>query len=82
MAVAKFAISMPSETMRHVDRAAKRLGVTRSRYIAVVLDHVARHGRDAAISRRVNQVLAELDKQDLESAAHLLAARRDVGTEW
>ncbi len=78
MAVAKFAISMPSETMRQVDRAAKRLGVTRSRYI----DHVARHGRDAAISRRVDQVLAELDKQDLESAAHLLAARRDEGTEW
>jgi hypothetical protein len=80
--IAKFAISITSETLRHVDRAAKRLGVTRSRYIAVVLDHLARHERDAAISRRVNQVLAKLDRQDLESAAHWLAGRRNEGTEW
>jgi metal-responsive CopG/Arc/MetJ family transcriptional regulator len=82
MGVAKFAISMPTETMNRVDRAAKRLGMTRSRYIAVVLDRVARRERDAAISRRVDKVLAELDGQDLDSAVHLRAARRDEGTEW
>lgn len=82
MGVAKFAISMPTETMSRVDRAAKRLGMTRSRYIAVVLDRVAGRERDAAISRKVDKVLAELDGQDIDSAAHLLAARRDEGTEW
>jgi metal-responsive CopG/Arc/MetJ family transcriptional regulator len=51
MSVTKFAISMPTETMGQVDRAAKRLGMTRSRYIALVLARVARRERDAAISR-------------------------------
>lgn len=82
MSVTKFAISVPAETMNQVDRAAKRLGMTRSRYIAVVLQHVARKERDAAISRRVDEVLADLDQQDLDSAEHLRRARRDEGTEW
>ncbi len=82
MSVTKFAISMPTETMGQVDRAAKRLGMTRSRYIALVLARVAGRERDAAISRRVDEALAELDGQDLGSAGHLLAARRDEGTEW
>jgi hypothetical protein len=82
MSVTKFAISMPTETMGQVDQAAKRLGMTRSRYIALVLARVARRERDAAISRRVDEALAELDAQDLDSARHLLAARRDEGTKW
>lgn len=82
MAVVKFAISVPSETMSQVDRAAKRLGMTRSRYIAIVLSRVARRERDAAISKKVDDVLAELDEQDLSSVQHFRAARRDQGTEW
>jgi hypothetical protein len=31
MRATKFAIYVPAETMSHVDRAAKRLGMTRSR---------------------------------------------------
>ncbi len=82
MRAAKFAISMPADTMRQVDRAAKRLGLTRSRYIATVLARVARNERDRAISKRVDEVLAELDAQDLASARDLLSARVDEGTEW
>jgi metal-responsive CopG/Arc/MetJ family transcriptional regulator len=82
MTAVKFAISMPRETMSQVDRAAKRLGMTRSRYIAIILARVARRERDAAISKRVDAVLAELDEQDLETSKHLLAARHDEGTEW
>lgn len=82
MGVAKFAISVPAETMSHVDRAAKRLGMTRSRYIAVVLARVADRERNASISKKVDKVLAELDEQDLDSAEHLRGARRDEGTEW
>jgi hypothetical protein len=78
----KFAISVPEETMTRVDRAASRLRMTRSRYIAVVLDHVAQREHDAAISRRVNEVLAMLDEQDVGTAKHLRRARRDEGTEW
>ncbi len=82
MNVTKFAISVPAETMSQVDRAAKRLGMTRSRYISTVLARVSRRERDSAISRRVDEVLAELDGQDLESAAVLSSRRRDEGTEW
>ncbi len=57
-------------------------GMTPSRYIAVVLERVTRRERDSAISRRVDEVLAQPDEQDLAPAAHLQAARRDEGTEW
>jgi len=82
MRATKFAISMPVETMRQVDRAAKRLGMTRSRYIAVVLARIAQRERDAAISKKVDEVLAELNEQDLDSVEHLRRAKRDEGTEW
>ncbi len=82
MGTTKFAISVPSETMSQVDRAAKRLGMTRSRYISTVLARVAQRERDAAISRRVDQVLAELDSQDLDAVTHLRKAGRAQGTEW
>jgi len=82
MRATKFAISVPSETMSQVDRAAKRLRLTRSRYIATVLERMAKHERDWTISRKVDQVLAELDSQDLETIEHFGRARRDEGTEW
>ena len=82
MSATKFAISVPAETMSQVDRAAKRLKMTRSRYIATVLARIAQRERNSLISKRIDQVLAELDKQDLDSVEHLRAARRDEGTEW
>jgi hypothetical protein len=82
MPVVKFAISVPRETMSQVDRAAKRLGLTRSRYISVVLARVAKGERDRAISKQVDAVLAQFDEQDLGPVEHLRAARRDEGTEW
>ena len=82
MRATKFAISIPAETMSQVDRAAKRPGMTRSRYIAVVLARVAERERNTTISKRVNEVLEQLDEQDLEPVVQLRAARRDEGTEW
>ena len=82
MTVTKFAISVPVETMSQVDHAAKRHGMTRSRYISVVLARVAQRQRDAAISKKVDEVLARLDEQDLSSLEYLGHARRDQGTEW
>ena len=82
MPVTKFAISVPKETMGQVDRAAKRLGLTRSRYISTVLARIAERERNAAIAKKVDEVLAEMDEQDLESAKHLRRARHDSGTEW
>ena len=82
MRATKFAISVPAETMLEVDRAAKRLGVTRSRYISMVLARVAKRQRDAAISKQVDQALAEISAQDLGFVQYLQRARRDQGTEW
>ena len=82
MAATKFAISVPSETMAEVDRAAKRLGLTRSGYIAEVLARIAKRERDGSISKRIDRVLDELDEQDLATARHLRAAQRHGGTEW
>ena len=82
MAATKFAISVPSKTMAEVDRAAKRLGLTRSGYISEVLARIAKRERDASISKRIDRVLEELDEQDLDAARHLRAARRNEGTEW
>jgi metal-responsive CopG/Arc/MetJ family transcriptional regulator len=82
MRATKFAISIPAETMSHVDRAAKRLRMTRSRYIAIVLARVAQHERNRAISRKVDEALAALDEQDMQAVEHMRAARRDEGTEW
>ena len=82
MPVTKFAISVPTETMSQVDRAAKRLGMTRSRYISVVLARVAQHEKDRAISKRVDEALASMQEQELDAVELLGAARRDDGTEW
>jgi hypothetical protein len=82
MTVAKFAISVPEETMSRVDLAAKRLGMTRSGYIAAILARVARHERNNSISKKVDEVLADLDQQDLDAVRHFSRARRNEGTEW
>ena len=82
MRAAKFAISMPAETMKHVQRAAKRRGVTRSRFIALVLDRVAQDDRNWAISNKVDEALAAIGEQDAESVRFLRAAGSKAGTEW
>jgi metal-responsive CopG/Arc/MetJ family transcriptional regulator len=82
MPATKFAISVPAETMSHVDRAAKRLKMTRSGFIAAVLARVAERERNLAITREVDRALAALDEQDMDAVKHFHAARRDQGSEW
>jgi len=82
MPVTKFAISVPAETMHQVDRAAKRLGMTRSRYISTVLARVAEQQKNRSISERVDRVLASLGEQDLGAVELFARARRPEGTEW
>ena len=65
-----------------VARAAKRLAMTRTRYIATVLARVARYERDAEVSRRVDEVLSLLGEQALDSVRHLTETRMVGGTEW
>ena len=84
MAARKFAISIAEEVMEQVDRAAKRRGVTRSRFISDVLRRVARARSDAEITRRVNAVLADpaTTEEQRETAKSFQRARHPSGTEW
>lgn len=55
----KIAISVPEAVLSEVDRAAKRRGVTRSRFISEVLAKVAAARSDAEIRRRVNAIFSD-----------------------
>ncbi len=79
MTVAKIAISVPRETVARVDRAARHMKVTRSRFISLVLDAVARKQHSRDVTERVNAALEHIEQ---ESTDDLLRARRDAGTEW
>jgi hypothetical protein len=84
MAAKKFAISIPEDVMREVDRAARGAGVTRSRFIAGVLRRVARARSDADITRRVDALFADaaLAREQAGTAAALRARGSPAGTEW
>ncbi|MSP59194.1 MAG: hypothetical protein EXR72_02445 [Myxococcales bacterium] len=84
MAVRKFAISVPEEVMKEVDRAAAGLRTTRSGFVADVLRRVARARSDREITRRVNQLFADPDVAG-EQRATAAAFRKKVpreGWEW
>ncbi len=84
MAARKFAISVPEEVMREVDRAARGLGVTRSRFISGVLRRVARARSDSEITRRVDELFAdpEIAREQSETARALRSRASRAGTEW
>ena len=84
MAATKFAISVPTEVMQEVDRAAEERGITRSRFISEVLRHVARAKRDEEISRRIEEVLSDPDlaREQRATAAEYRRIQPRQGTEW
>lgn len=84
MPAKKFAISVPQEVMREVDRAAARRGISRSRFIGDVLRKVARARSDREITRRIDAVLSDPEvaaEQRSTARAFDLAGTID-GTEW
>lgn len=72
----KTAISLPDETFRRVDRAAKQLGVSRSELFARAaenwLDALEDDGTTEAINRAI--VGAPADHEFTDAAAAVLAA--------
>ena len=59
MPVRKIAISVPEEVLRHVDRAARRAGLTRSGFITALLRRGASARSDAEVTRRLNALFAD-----------------------
>ena len=83
MAVKKFALSVPEDVMKHVDRAAKRFGVTRSRFIADVLRKIANAAKDGEITRRVDELFADRELLAEQSrTADAFSRAPGNGTEW
>lgn len=80
MAVRRTAISVPAELLAEIDRAAKRRGDSRSRFITRILTRAVTARRDADVTRRLNELFADeaLAEADRCEAATLDAA----GTAW
>jgi len=61
MALRKTAIAVPPDLLAAVDRAARERQESRNRFVTRVLQHAVRVRRDAAITRRLNQLFANPD---------------------
>jgi metal-responsive CopG/Arc/MetJ family transcriptional regulator len=84
MPAKKFAISIPEDVMAQVDRAAAAQGVTRSRFIAKVLQRAASARTDAEVTRRLNRLFAdaELEDEQRATAQAFESAAPTRGTKW
>ena len=80
----KFAISVPAAVMAQVDLAAKHRRVTRRRFISDVLHRVAAVRRDAEITRRIDELFADvgLEREQVRTARGFNSAASPAGTEW
>jgi metal-responsive CopG/Arc/MetJ family transcriptional regulator len=72
----KTAISLPDETSRRVDRAARRLGVSRSEFFARAAERWLDALEDDGTTEAINRAIAELpaDHEFTAAAAAALAA--------
>lgn len=80
MPLRKTAITIPEDLLAEVDRAARERRESRSRFVTRVLRKAVRARRDAAITRRLNELFAEPELVDEQKrgAFELDAA----GTPW
>lgn len=72
----KTAISLPDETFRRVDRAAKRLGLSRSELFARAAENWLDDLEDDGVTEAINRAISGLpdDHQFTDAAAAALAA--------
>lgn len=80
MPLRKTAIALPADLLAEVDRAARAEQQSRNRFVTRVLEAAVRARRDADVTRRLNELLADPDlRRELpRTAAELDAA----GTDW
>ncbi len=80
MALRKTAIAVPDDLLAAVDRAARARRESRNRFVTRVLRQAIRARRDAAITRRLDELFAnpELTEEHDRDAVELDAA----GTDW
>jgi metal-responsive CopG/Arc/MetJ family transcriptional regulator len=80
MPLRKTAIAVPDDLLAAVDRVARERRESRNQFVTSVLRHAVRARRDAAITRRLNELFAapDLARQHSREASEL----DDVGTDW
>lgn len=80
MPLRKTAIALPADLLAEVDRAARAQHESRNRFVTRVLEAAVRAQRDADVTRRLNELLADpdLSREQLRTAAEMDAA----GTDW
>ena len=80
MALRKTAIAVSDDLLAEIDRAARERHESRNRFVTRVLQHAVRARRDAAITRRLNELFAapELATEQRREAS----AYDTLGTSW
>ncbi len=70
----KTAISIDDKLLQASDKAAKRMGVSRSRFFSIAANELLRKQREDEITRRLNEVWADgmdnEEKQVLDGMLH------------
>ncbi len=80
MASSKIAITVPENVLSEVDAAAEARGETRSGFISRVLRTALKARRDAAITRRLNELFA--DEGVVASQDRITREMDSAGTDW
>ena len=80
MASAKIAITIPEDVLSEVDAAARERGESRSGFISRILRVALTSRRDAAITRRLNEVFA--DESVIADQERITRDMDAVGSDW
>lgn len=84
MAAKKIAISLPPQTLKQIDQAARETGESRSGFITRICVLAATARSDREIRRKINQLFADpkIAREQVETSEALLRAGHAAGTEW
>jgi len=80
----KVAISMPSELVVTIDGLIKKRGISRSKYIASVLQEKVQEERDRELKEAYDRVYSDeaIRKEQLETLRFFQGADSSEGQEW
>ena len=80
----KVAITMPTDLVKVVDEVSRKKGISRSKYISVVLRERLISDRENQIREAYNRVFsdASIQKEQLETALWFDRAGEKEGQEW
>ena len=80
----KVAITMPIDLLRTIDDISKQKGISRSRYIAIILREKMLDEKERQIKASYNRVFSDelILREQLETASWLEGAGSKEGQEW